>query len=89
MDFIYDADGRYTLNGTAYNDLTSSLGASGGTFSRASIGTYFDSSGTLQTASSGTPICFDHDPITHAPKGILIEEARTNLLQYSGNIGMG
>ncbi|MCB9985420.1 MAG: hypothetical protein H6864_07025 [Micavibrio sp.] len=88
MDFIYDADGRYTLNGTAYNDLTSFLGASGGTFSRASIGTYFDSSGTLQTASSGTPR-FDHDPITHAPKGILIEEARTNLLQYSGNIGMG
>ncbi|MCB9985375.1 MAG: hypothetical protein H6864_06800 [Micavibrio sp.] len=88
MDFIYDADGRYTLNGTAYNDLTSFLGASGGTFSRASIGTYFDSSGTLQTASSGTPR-FDHDPVTHAPKGILIEEARTNLLQYSGNIGMG
>ena len=72
MDFIYDADGRYTLNGTAYNDLTSFLGASGGTFSRASIGTYFDSSGTLQTASSGTPR-FDHAPITHAPKGILID----------------
>jgi hypothetical protein len=83
MDFIYDADGRYTLNGTAYNDLTSFLGASGGTFSRASIGTYFDSSGTLQTASSGTPR-FDHDPVTHAPKGILIEEARTNVLLNSG-----
>lgn len=82
MDFIYDADGRYTLNGTAYNDLTSFLGASGGTFSRASIGTYFDSSGTLQTASSGSPR-FDHDPVTHAPKGMLIEEARTNLFTRS------
>jgi len=82
MDFIYDADGRYTLNGTAYNDLTSFLGASGGTFSRASIGTYFDSSGVLQTTPSGTPR-FDHDPVTHAPKGILIEETRTNLIKRS------
>ena len=86
MDFIYDADGRYTLNGTAYNDLTSFLGASGGTFSRASIGTYFDSSGVLQTAPSGTPR-FDHDPITHAPKGILIEESRINLQTSSQDIG--
>ncbi|MBE2191730.1 MAG: hypothetical protein IAE63_06075 [Alphaproteobacteria bacterium] len=82
MDFIYDADGRYTLNGIAYNDLTSFLGASGGTFSRASIGTYFDSSGTLQTASANQPR-FDHDPVTHAPNGVLIEESRTNFLKRS------
>ncbi len=82
MDFVADADGRYTLNGTVYNNLPSFLTATGGTFSRASIGTYFDSTGTLQTASSGTPR-FDHDPVTHAPKGILIEEARTNLLPQS------
>ncbi len=86
MDFIYDADGRYTLNGTAYNDLTSFLSASGGTFSRATVGTYFDSSGVLQTAPSGTPR-FDHDPVTHAPKGILIEESRINLQTSSQDIG--
>ncbi len=84
MDFVYDADGRYTLNGTVYNDLTSFLSATGGTFTRASIGTYFDSTGTLQTAASGTPR-FDYDPVTHAAKGLLIEETRTNILPKSNN----
>ncbi|MFA7275829.1 MAG: hypothetical protein WC043_03390 [Pseudobdellovibrionaceae bacterium] len=82
MDFIYDSDGRYTLDGTAYNDLSSFLGAAGGSFTRASVGTYFDSAGTLQTAVSGTPR-FDYDPITHVARGILIEEARANLFTYS------
>ncbi|MFA7276315.1 MAG: hypothetical protein WC043_05890 [Pseudobdellovibrionaceae bacterium] len=86
LDFVADADGRYTLNGTAYNDLTSFLSAAGGTFSRPSIATYFDSTGTLQTAASNTPR-FDYDPTTHAAKGILIEESRTNYVknsQFSG-----
>ncbi|HNQ92241.1 MAG TPA: hypothetical protein PKI93_04845 [Alphaproteobacteria bacterium] len=82
MDFVYDADGRYTLNGTAYNDLSSFLTAAGGSFTRNSVGTYFDSTGTLQTASANTPR-FDHDPVTHAAKGILIEESRANLNRYS------
>ncbi len=84
MDFTYDADGRYTLNGTAYNDLASLLSAAGGTFTRPSIGTYFDSTGTLQTATSDVPR-FDHDPITHARKGILLEEGRTNLRSYASD----
>ncbi len=85
MDFVYDSDGRYTLNGTAYNDLTSFLTATGGSFTRASIGTYFDSSGNLQTAASGVPR-FDYDPVTHAAKGILIEEGRSNSITYSDQL---
>jgi len=86
MDFIYDADGRYTLNGTVYNDFTSFLTAAGGTFSRSSIGTYFDSTGTLQTAASNIPR-FDYDPTTLAAKGILIEESRTNSVQNAEQVG--
>ena len=82
MDFTNGASGRYTLNGTVYNDISSFLTISGGSFTRASIGTYFDSTGTLQTASNNTPR-FDYDPVTHAAKGILIEENRTNLITNS------
>ncbi len=85
MDFTNGTTGRYTLNGTVYTSLASFLAASSGTFSRASVGTYYDSIGTLQTASSGTPR-FDYDPVTHAAKGILIEEQRTNILTYSDQI---
>ncbi len=85
MDFTNGANGRYTLNGTAYNDLSSFLTAAGGSFTRASTATYFDSSGTLQTAASGQPR-FDHDPVTHVAKGILIEESRTNYLKSSQQI---
>ncbi|GEM_PF-412373 len=82
MDFIANADGRYTLNGTAYNDLSSFLGAAGGTFTRASTATYYDSTGTLQTSSNDTPR-FDYDPATLAPKGIMIEQAFTNGIKNS------
>ncbi len=58
------------------------------TFTRASTATYFDSSGTMQTAASGAPR-FDYDPVTHALRGLLIEEARTNLAPNSGNMTVG
>ncbi len=82
LDFTADADGRYTLNGTAYNDLPAFLSAAGGNFARASTATYFDASGVMQLASSGTPR-FDYDPVTHAAKGLLSEVSRTNLFLYS------
>ena len=38
----------------------------------------------LQTAASGAAR-FDHDPVTGESKGLLIEEARTNILPYSAD----
>lgn len=51
-------------------------------FTRASVGTYFDRNGVLKTAAVNEPR-FDFDPVTGYCKGLLIEEARTNLLSYS------
>lgn len=52
------------------------------TFTRASSATYFNSTGVLTTAASNAPR-FDYDPVTLQPKGLLIEEQRTNLLTHS------
>lgn len=52
------------------------------TFTRASTATYWDNQGVLRTALSGEPR-IDHDPLTGACLGLLIEEQRTNLRSYS------
>jgi len=52
------------------------------TFSRSSIGTYVDENGIIQTATADTPR-FDHDPTTGESLGLLVEEARTNINDYS------
>lgn len=51
-------------------------------FTRASTATYFDASGTLQTAAINQPR-FTYNPATLQPLGLLVEEARTNLLLNS------
>jgi hypothetical protein len=56
------------------------------TFTRASTATYTDASGTIQTAATNAPR-WDYDPVTHALRGLLIEEARTNLLTRSIPLG--
>jgi hypothetical protein len=52
------------------------------TFTRASTATFVGSNGIIQTAAINAPR-FDYNPATLAPKGLLIEEARTNLTTYS------
>jgi hypothetical protein len=49
---------------------------------RASVGTYYDESGVLQTAPSGVAR-FQFDPVTGESLGLLRENQATNLLTYS------
>ena len=52
------------------------------TFSRGTGATRVNASGFIELVGNTTPR-FDYDPVTLAPRGLLIEEARTNLLTYS------
>ena len=52
------------------------------TFTRSSTATYFDSSGLVKIAAIDAPR-FDYTPDTKVLRGLLVEEARTNLLNWS------
>jgi hypothetical protein len=62
--------------------VDATTGASLVTFTRASSGTFVGSDGVLQTAATDVPR-FDHNPTTGESLGLLVEEARTNLLLQS------
>jgi hypothetical protein len=48
--------------------------------------TRVNSSGLIETVNANLPR-FDYDPVTLQPKGLLIEEQRTNALAYSEELG--
>jgi len=83
------------LGGSQLNEIAPSLvlqfsGASALdsriTFTRASTAVVTASNGLLQTVPVDSPR-FEYDPTTLVAKGLLIEEARTNLLRWSDDIG--
>ena len=56
------------------------------TFTRASSGTFVDSAGVIQTATTNVPR-FDHNPTTGESLGLLVEEARTNSIRNNTMVG--
>ena len=68
-----------SLNFIGTNSLDSRV-----TFTRATTATFVGSNGLIQTAAINDPR-FDYDPATLAAKGLLIEEARTNLALRSND----
>ncbi len=54
------------------------------TFTRASTGTYYGEDGAVAVAAVNEPR-FEYDPVTRQPRGLLVEEARTNLLLQSAD----
>ena len=55
------------------------------TFTRSSVGTYVGRDGLIKTAGVNEPR-FDHDPETLESLGLLIEDTRTNLWNYSSDL---
>jgi hypothetical protein len=56
------------------------------TFTRSTTATFVGSNGLIQSAAINVPR-FDYDPVTLAPRGLLIEGQRTNLLLNSDILG--
>jgi hypothetical protein len=55
------------------------------TYTRAGQASYIDANGTLQIVQANVPR-FAHDPVTGASLGLIIEQARTNLIFNSGTL---
>lgn len=56
------------------------------TFTRSTGGGRFNASGQYEWLPANTPR-IDYDPVTGECKGLLVEDQRTNLLTYSGQLG--
>jgi hypothetical protein len=58
------------------------------TFTRESIGTYYDMSGVMKVAIANQPR-FTYNTVTRMSSGLLIEESRTNYIRYSALFTLG
>ena len=58
------------------------------TFTRSTTGTFVGSNGLIQTAAINAPR-FDYNPATLSPRGLLIEEQRTNSVVHSEELDNG
>lgn len=83
--YFQQTESAATIAPSLVLDFTSKVLDSRITFSRSSNGTFIAANGLIQNAVSDVAR-FDHDPDTRAPKGLLMEEQRTNLITYSANI---
>lgn len=68
LDFV---NSRYFIQGSG-NSLSPTI------FTRSSVATYFDQTGTIQSAASGIPRLQCYDPATFLPLGFYSEWASTN-----------
>lgn len=77
-------DNRPTVKPSLNLDFTKGILDPRITFTRASTATYYGADGLLKTAGVNEPR-FEYDPLTRQPKGLLIEEQRTNIQTYSSD----
>lgn len=80
-----------TVQNVFTNNFVAGQLPSGYSFSRSSVGKYYDASGTLVDATVGTPrFDRDSDPATgHAVLGLLIEPTSSNEVIYSSYLSAG
>src|SRR3569623_1151432 len=73
---------RLNRRGGAGFDFSGGALPAGASLTRASVATRCDSSGAIANAAIDVPR-FDYDPVSHAPRGLLVEPAASNLARNS------